>query len=151
VRSGALTSVAPTDAATEKYNDMLQERLENSVWSQCTSWYRTGARGRIFSTFPGPLVLLWWWLRMPRWDDYEIEGPGAVQWRRRHGSRARKARAMKFTLLTALAVLGFVMYHENMSFNELAGKTTRMFSSFLDWLGLGAGTIGNRLFGLLRA
>jgi hypothetical protein len=54
VRSGALTSVVPTEAATDKYNDMLDERLENSVWTQCASWYRAGARGRIFSTFSGP-------------------------------------------------------------------------------------------------
>ncbi|KAF8261601.1 FAD/NAD-P-binding domain-containing protein [Lactarius quietus] len=56
VRSGVLTTVVPTDAATDKYNDMLQKRLGNSVWTQCAS-----------CTFPGPLVLLWWWLRKPRW------------------------------------------------------------------------------------
>jgi len=60
LRAGVLNSVALTDVATDRYNDMLQERLEDSVWSQWPSWYRTGSRGRIFSTFPGPLVELWW-------------------------------------------------------------------------------------------
>ncbi|KAI9439246.1 FAD/NAD-P-binding domain-containing protein [Lactarius indigo] len=114
VRSGALTSVVPTDTATDKYNDMLQVRLNNSVWTQCTSWYRTGARGRIFSTFPGPLVLLWWWLRKPRWDDFEVEGPGADEWRRRHESSARKMWAVTITLVVALGVRAFVAYHEGM-------------------------------------
>ncbi|KAH9032545.1 FAD/NAD-P-binding domain-containing protein [Lactarius hengduanensis] len=122
VRSGALTSVVPTEAATDKYNDMLQERLDNSVWTQCASWYRTGARGRIFSTFPGPLVLLWWWLRKPRWDEFEVEGPGADAWRRRHGSWARKVRAVTFTLVAALGLLALVAYRKGMSVDELAGE-----------------------------
>jgi hypothetical protein len=90
VRSGVLTSVAPTDEATDRYNNMLQERLKDSVWSQCASWYRVGGSKRITSTFPGPLVLLWWWLRRLRWEDHEIEGPGAEAWRRRHARWSRK-------------------------------------------------------------
>ncbi|KAH8984127.1 FAD/NAD-P-binding domain-containing protein [Lactarius akahatsu] len=139
VRSGALTSVVPTEVATDKYNDMLQERLDNSVWTQCASWYRTGARGRIFSTFPGPLVLLWWWLRKPRWDEFEVEGPGADAWRRRHGSWARKVRAVTFTLVAALGLLALVAYRKGMGVDELAGEAVRMWTTFWDWLGLGAG------------
>jgi hypothetical protein len=136
VRSGALTSVVPTEAATDKYNDMLQARLDNSVWTQCASWYRVGARGRIFSTFPGPLVLLWWWLRKPRWDDFEIQGPGAEQWRRSHGSRARKAWVATAVLVAALGVLGLVAYREGMGFGELASAAVRMWARFVDWLGV---------------
>lgn len=132
VRSGALTSVAPTDAATDKYNDMLQARLQNSVWTQCASWYRTGAQGRIFSTFPGPLLLLQWWLRKPRWDDFEIQGPEAEKWRRSHGSRACKAQAVNFTLVAALAVLVVVAYREGMGFGELTDAVVRMWAKFWD-------------------
>ena len=142
VRSGALTSVVPTDAATDKYNDMLQERLENSVWTQCASWYRAGAQGRIFSTFPGPLVLWWWWLRKPRWGDYEVKGPGAEQWRRLHdGSRARKeALAAKFTLVVAAALggLALVAFRELVGFSELTSRAAHMWLTFWDWLSLGA-------------
>ena len=142
LRSGTLTSVVPTDAATDKYNDMLQARLENSVWTQCASWYRTGAKGRIFSTFPGPLLQLWWWLRKPRWDDFEVQGPGAEQWRRHHGSRARKVRAAKFTLVAAAlgVLLAFAAYREGMAFSEFTDTAVRMWARFWDWLGIGTGT-----------
>jgi len=136
VRSGALTSVVPTKAATDKYNDMLQARLDNSVWTQCASWYRVGARGRIVSTFPGPLVLLWWWLRKPRWDDFEVQGPGAEKWRRSHGSRACKARVVATALVAALGVLGLVAYREGMGFSELADTAVRTWARFWDWLGV---------------
>jgi hypothetical protein len=139
VRDGALTSVVPTDAATDKYNDMLQERLGNSVWTQCASWYRAGAQGRIFSTFPGPLVLLWWWLRKPRWDDFEVEGPSAEQWRRSHGSRAHKARVM-IALVAALGVLALAAYRADMGPNDLVGQTKRMWIIFFDWFGHGVET-----------
>ena len=140
VHSGAFTAVVPTDAATDKYNAMLQERLKNTVWTQCASWYRAGAQGRIFSTFPGPLVLLWWWLRKPRWDDYEIKGPGAEQWRLRHRSRARRVRAVKFGLVAALGVLAILAYREDIGFNGLAGQMERMWSTYWDWPGFGART-----------
>jgi hypothetical protein len=139
VRSGALTSVAPTDAATDKYNDMLQARLQDSVWTQCASWYRAGAQGRIFSTFPGPLILLQWWLRKPQWDDFEVKGPDAEQWRRSHESRAFKGQAVNFTLVAALAVLAFVAYREDMSFGELVDAVVRMWVMFWNWLCLVAG------------
>ncbi|KAN0133455.1 FAD/NAD-P-binding domain containing protein [Lactarius tabidus] len=139
VRSGVLTSVAPTDAATDKYNDMLQARLQDSVWTQCASWYRAGAQGRIFSTFPGPLILLQWWLRKPQWDDFEVQGPDAEQWRRSHESRAFKGQAVNFTLVAALAVLAFVAYREDMSFGELVDAVVRMWVMFWNWLCLVAG------------
>lgn len=118
VRAGILKSVAPTDAATDRYNDMLQERLNDTVWSQCVSWYRVGGRGRIASTFPGPLVLFWWWLWRLRWEDYEIDGPGVKEWRRRHARRSSKARfvmlalAGVFVALVSAVLLGGVELKE---------------------------------------
>lgn len=106
LRAGLLETVAPTDEATDRYNDMLQERLQDTVWSQCASWYRVGGQGRINSTFPGPLVLLWWWLRRIRWDDYEIDGPGVDEWRRRQSRWSRKSMLVPGLLVTlAFAVL----------------------------------------------
>ena len=113
VRAGVLTSVAPTDAATDRYNDMLQERLKDSVWSQCASWYRVGGSGRIACTFPGPLVLLWWWLRRLRWEDHEIEGPGAEGWRRRHARCSCKRSVAMTTLACAFGGLLSVVLHWN--------------------------------------
>ncbi|KAI0300612.1 FAD/NAD-P-binding domain-containing protein [Multifurca ochricompacta] len=125
IRSGLLTSIAPTDVATEQYNDMLQERLENSVWTQCASWYRVGSRGRIFSTFPGPLALLWWWLRNFRWEDHEVRGPGARQWRRRHG-RSRKALFATVTLIGALGALGSAVFLKGGDPEEVIKQAVRV-------------------------
>ena len=105
LRAGLLKSVAPTDVATERYNDMLQERLQDTAWSQCTSWYRVGGHGRISSMFPGPIVLLWWWLRRIRWEDYEIKGPGAEEWRRRHC----RARWSYKSLIVTVALVGLLV------------------------------------------
>jgi hypothetical protein len=105
LRAGLLKSVAPTDAATDRYNDMLEERLQDTVWSQCSSWYRVGGRGRIFSTFPGPLVLFWWWLRRVHWEDYEIKGPGAEVWRRRRAQWSYKSLFVIAALVGLLVVL----------------------------------------------
>ncbi|KAF8495884.1 FAD/NAD-P-binding domain-containing protein [Russula emetica] len=104
LRAGLLKSVAPTDLATDRYNDMLQERLQDTVWSQCASWYRVGGRGRIASTFPGPLVLFWWWLRRICWEDYEIKGPGAEEWRRR-----RHTQCSYKSLLVTVALVGLIV------------------------------------------
>ncbi|KAH9961943.1 FAD/NAD-P-binding domain-containing protein [Russula dissimulans] len=106
VRAGVLTSVAPTDAATDRYNATLQEKLKDSVWSQCASWYRAGAdgRGRVIHMFPGPLALLWWWLRRVHWEDYEVKGPGAEEWRGRHEPRGRwSRRSVQLRVVTAAA------------------------------------------------
>jgi hypothetical protein len=106
LRSGTLKSVVPSDAATERYNDMLQERLKDMAWSQCASWYRVGKRGRIVTTFPGPLVLLWWWLRKPCWEDYEVEGPGAEEWRRLYVRRSSSSSSeWSYKVWLAVAIL----------------------------------------------
>ena len=109
LRTGLLKSVAPTDVATDRYNDMLQGRLQDTVWSQCTSWYRVGGRGRIVSTFPGPLVLLWWWLRRIRWEDYEIKGPGVEEWRRRHAQWSYSSLIATVSLVGPLVALVFAV------------------------------------------
>lgn len=125
VRAGVLTSVSPKDSATDKYNDMLQDRLEDTVWSQCASWYRVGARGRIFSTFPGPLCELWWWLRKPNWEDFEVEGPGAKEWRRRHGS-SRLAQVATVALVGTLGTLAFASKGNSDGLSEFADQAVRL-------------------------
>ncbi|KAI0260380.1 FAD/NAD-binding domain-containing protein [Gloeopeniophorella convolvens] len=132
LRSGALTSVAPTVAATEKYNDMLQARLENSVWTQCASWYRVGSRGRIFSTFPGPLVLLRWWLRKVRWEDYEVAGPGAEAWRRSHARRPRGAIALAVTLLGAMGALVSAVFFKGADTAEILKQAETIVNTVWD-------------------
>lgn len=101
VTSSLLTSVEPTVAALNKYNDWISRRLRNSVWTQCVSWYRAGSQGKIFSTFPGPVVLLWWFMRKVNWADFEVipvEGK-AQTWER------SKKMGRSVTMLTVLGVL----------------------------------------------
>ncbi|KAF8205375.1 hypothetical protein K438DRAFT_1670245 [Mycena galopus ATCC 62051] len=61
-----------TPRATDAYNDVIQARMARSVWVTCTSWYRTGGEGKVSSIFPGPMFLFAWWLRAPRWGDYNV-------------------------------------------------------------------------------
>ena len=130
VRAGVLNSVAPTDAATDRYNDMLQKRLDDSVWSQCASWYRTSSRGRIFSTFPGPLVELWWWLRTLRWEDHEIEGPGAEKWRRRHARWSWTRLLLTVALADTLGTLAFALLFRGVKLSEIAAQAVRIWYHF---------------------
>jgi hypothetical protein len=60
LRAELLKSATPTDVVTDRYNVMPQERLQDTAWSQCASWFRVAGRGRIVGLFPGSLVLLWW-------------------------------------------------------------------------------------------
>jgi hypothetical protein len=128
LRTGLLESVAPTDAATDRYNDMLQERLRDTVWSQCASWYRVGGRGRITSTFPGPLVLFWWWLRRIRWEDYEIKGRGAEEWHRRHARQwSYKSLLVMVALVGLLVALVFAVLFEVVEPREILEQAVRFF------------------------
>jgi hypothetical protein len=125
LRAGQLKSVAPTDVATDRYNDMLQERLQDTVWSQCASWYRVGGRGRIASTFPGPLVLFWWWLRKVCWEDYEIKGSRAAEWRRRHAQWSHKSLLLTVALVGLLVALVFVVLLEVVEPREILEHAVR--------------------------
>lgn len=50
--AGGYTSVAVTAEAEEAYDQDIQKRLANSVWSHCNSWYHHES-GRITSNWPG--------------------------------------------------------------------------------------------------
>ncbi|THH17022.1 hypothetical protein EW146_g3719 [Bondarzewia mesenterica] len=65
-------SVEPTVHASESYNGHIQRRLAESVFTQCSSWYRVGSGGKIFSMWPGPVTTFWWWTRKVRWSDYLV-------------------------------------------------------------------------------
>lgn len=60
------------ESACDEYNEWIQERLGDSVWTECNSYYRAGMNGKNFSTFPGPLTLFWHVARNPVWDHYLV-------------------------------------------------------------------------------
>ncbi|KAJ3492156.1 hypothetical protein NLI96_g177 [Meripilus lineatus] len=71
---GHVTSVEVTPEANEVFNTAIQQRLEGSMWSSCTSWYRLGHQGKIVTQWPGYLTEYWWRLRRPIWRDYHMTG-----------------------------------------------------------------------------
>ena len=101
ILSGSLSTFEVTQDASDKFNKWLQRRLDTSVWTHCTSWYRVGHAGRIFSNWPGPMVLFWWMLRSPRWSDYATSGPGKDAWERKRKLNA----ALRWLLLGGAAAL----------------------------------------------
>ncbi|KIK57688.1 hypothetical protein GYMLUDRAFT_98447 [Collybiopsis luxurians FD-317 M1] len=75
VLEGKLKSVEVRQDVSEKYNEWLQGRLKDSVWTSCNSYYHRGGdkNAKIIATFPGPATLLYWLLRKAeRWDDWKV-------------------------------------------------------------------------------
>lgn len=80
ILQGLATSFEPTDAASDAYNERIQSKLSKSVWSGCSSWYRTnGGKGKITSVFPGSFAQFWWTLRTPVWSDFKVVGGSRCQ------------------------------------------------------------------------
>ncbi|EPQ58318.1 FAD/NAD P-binding domain-containing protein [Gloeophyllum trabeum ATCC 11539] len=92
VIDGAVKSLEVSQEAFHEYNAWLQERLKNSVWTECHSYYRSDRReGKVVANFPGPMSLFWWILRKPRWNHFVLVG--GESWIRQQ-SRARRIRLL---------------------------------------------------------
>ncbi|KXN92229.1 4-hydroxyacetophenone monooxygenase, partial [Leucoagaricus sp. SymC.cos] len=95
-----------TSEATDKYNEWLQRRLQSSVWTDCTSYYRSDRkRGKIVATFPGPVSLFWWLSRKPVWERYKAVG--AEAWAADRQRSALKRMAL-FVLLSVTASIAYM-------------------------------------------
>lgn len=122
-----ITSLTPKSLATDKYNDILQYRLGASIYTSCISWYRSGptGEGKIWSQFPGPIVLFWWWLRFgPFWGDYDVVGrKGEVMKWERERSRRRFGKAV-LGVLVLVGLAGGIRGRENvrMSLRQVRGQ-----------------------------
>ena len=46
-------SIEVTQEAANAYDAKIQKRLSNSVYVDCSSWYRVGGTGKITNAFPG--------------------------------------------------------------------------------------------------
>ena len=49
----SILSIELTPEANKEYNEKIQARLTDSVFSLCGSWYRLHKEGKIISVFPG--------------------------------------------------------------------------------------------------
>lgn len=68
---GKLSSVDVTTEATDAYNTKLEDRLSDSVFVNCLSWFHPTPDSKV-NAFPGTHFLLWWWLRWPNWSHYQL-------------------------------------------------------------------------------
>jgi len=98
VLDGKATAFDVTSRANDEYNAKIQKRLDNSVFMQCMSWYRTGGNGKVSNVFPGSGTLLWCWLRRPVWDHYIVTN--GQRW-----EKERKRRRMLISMATVVGVL----------------------------------------------
>ncbi|VDB82810.1 unnamed protein product [Peniophora sp. CBMAI 1063] len=108
ILKGELDSVEPTQDATSRYNKWLSARLSTSVFTLCTSWYRAGGTGKVFSNFPGPLTLFWWLTLSPRWSDYEVQGVHKGVWVQKRRMSGILRRLAFLTALTGASVMAHV-------------------------------------------
>ena len=99
---GKAKSFEVTAEATDKYNDWLQKRLSTSVWTDCISYYRTGANSQVIITFPGPVALFWWFCRHPQWDKFR--GIGSDRWEKERASKKWTRLSIMLFGLTVVAL-----------------------------------------------
>ena len=71
VRAGSHRSVEVTPDAMADHNRALQARLDGSVWSQCSSWYRMD-NGKIVALFPGFTAEYVKAVQQPHWAHYRF-------------------------------------------------------------------------------
>ena len=98
---GKAKSFEVTAEATDKYNEWLQKRLSTSVWTDCVSYYQTGAK--VTATFPGPVALFWWLCRLPQWDKFR--GVGSENWERERKRKKWTRVGIMFGIVVALVSL----------------------------------------------
>lgn len=93
-----ITTVSIKRDVCNAYNEMIQQRLAETTFTGCMSYYRFGMSGTNFVIFPGPMGLLWWWARKPVWSRYELAG--SEVW-----LRARRRRNLIKTILLLVGLL----------------------------------------------
>lgn len=72
-RPGSAIEVRPEVEA--EFNKKLQQRLDRSVWTLCSSWYRNAA-GRITNNWPGTVSTYWLRTRRLKLSDFSITRAG---------------------------------------------------------------------------
>ncbi|KAL0571882.1 hypothetical protein V5O48_010072 [Marasmius crinis-equi] len=82
VLSQDISSIEVSSEATDNYLRRIDNRMKDTVFLQCSSWYRTNGTGRISMIFPGSAMMFWWWLRCVDWDHYQVSAKNPVAWKR---------------------------------------------------------------------
>lgn len=124
VLRGFARSFEVTPEATNNYNDIIQTRLAKSVFILCSSWYRTGRTGKVFSIFPGPVSLFWWWSRTVTWGHYRTVG--GEGWVLKQRAKAAVIR------LAAVVVLVSGLVWSSSRWPDVARMWARIFTKVFD-------------------
>jgi len=108
-------------SAFDEYNRNIQQRISRLVYTECASWYnRAGGRtGKNTQSFPGPLLLFWWWTRAPNWEHYKAVG--AEKWNLER--RRKKLRNI---------VLGLCMFVLALSMSRKSARSL-IWKACFDW------------------
>ncbi|KAF9254290.1 FAD/NAD(P)-binding domain-containing protein [Marasmius fiardii PR-910] len=109
VIKGDITTVEVTNGATERYQERIESRLQQSVFVDCQSWYRTKDTGRVGAIFPGSAMMFWWWFRKVNWEDYELVGKKRKAWRRQLRWRRRRDDLVNTAILGSLFFFLFTL------------------------------------------
>jgi len=67
------------NTASKAYNKKIQTKLQNTVYTSCFSWYRSGRGQKNIASYPGYHADFWWNTLVPRWEDYKVSG--GVNWK----------------------------------------------------------------------
>ncbi len=78
---------------------------------------------------PGSACVVLVVLRRIRWEDYEIEGPGAEEWRRRHHRRAQSHKSLLVTVALIAPVFA-VLLEVVLELREVLEQAVRFFLSY---------------------
>ncbi|CAK5274449.1 unnamed protein product [Mycena citricolor] len=110
ILSGEVSSFEPSLKATEDYNDVVQSRMNRSSYVSCDSWYRAGGDGKVTATFPGPMLLYWWWVRHIKWSDWVAKANNQRKWDRsvRWGTIGRALNPFSYAMAAGGKVLAWL-------------------------------------------
>jgi hypothetical protein len=110
-----LDSVDVTEKAMTRFNTWIQKCIDNSVFTQCTSWYRIGQTGRVAQIWPSAVVQFWWMTLWVKWGDYTTQGKRKGSWL----FRRRSATVLRYLLMTSVVFLAGAVGTGRLTRNEV--------------------------------
>lgn len=69
-------SIAVRQGHHQAYNRQIQQELQSTVWTSCSSWYNLQGRKNI-ALWPRSVTAYIWATSKPQWDCFALRAPGA--------------------------------------------------------------------------
>ncbi|KAJ9612026.1 hypothetical protein H2200_003621 [Cladophialophora chaetospira] len=80
IQSEYIASIAPKQDVTDAFNEHCQEWVKHTVWvEECRSWYKNNETGRVNAVWPGSSLHYVEAIRVPRYEDFDIEYLGPAK------------------------------------------------------------------------